>query len=88
MALIGRPTGETQRLIEDLWYRAQESPVGIEITSSNPKTLVNSLYRVRKSMDDPLLESFSITLSPADPSKVWVVRAVSKKDLYEREEES
>lgn len=56
------------------WYQALSSPLGIELTSSNPESTRAQLYAARKTAQDSDLEQISICLSPFDPTRLWLVK--------------
>lgn len=63
-----------------LWFTAQNSPCGIELTSSNPRIASARLNSIRRELDDPRLAGFVAKPSPLDPAnKLWIMRTVSRK---------
>jgi hypothetical protein len=57
-----------------LWYRALHSPLGVEIITSDPEKVKAKLYRERADAKDLELDQISISESPFDPVKLWLVK--------------
>lgn len=56
------------------WYRALSSPIGIELTVSDPGQVKQKLYATRREAKDLDLDRVSICESPFDPNKLWLVK--------------
>lgn len=62
-------------LSPSIWYEALASEVGIIIQTDNPDLTRQRLYAMRKSLNDPDLESISIQTSPTNPGQdLWLVK--------------
>lgn len=60
------------------WYRALQSPLGIELNTSDPEALQRRLYTVRHEAKDKDLEEISVCVSPLDPTRLWLVKRKPK----------
>jgi hypothetical protein len=70
-----------------LWYQAQSSAVGIEISTNNPVSAITTLHQARKKLDDEKLWHFSVRRSPLEPeSKIWLIRTKSRNEVLGRPE--
>lgn len=56
------------------WYRALHSELGVELICSNVESFRAKLYTARREAKDPDLTAVSITISPMDRNKLWLVR--------------
>lgn len=56
------------------WYEALASEHGIEIATNDPERLRQRLYSERRKAADPMLENLSISISPLNPGKLWIVK--------------
>jgi hypothetical protein len=56
------------------WYRALQSPWGIELICSDPEALRQRLYAARREAQDSDLEGIALCVSPFDPTKLWLVK--------------
>ena len=65
---------EPKEPILNYWYRALSSPFGIEIICSDPEGTRAQLYAARREAKDTDLNNISITPSPFDPAKLWLVK--------------
>lgn len=61
-----------------LLFRALESPLGIEIKTSDLRLARQRFYAARKSA--PELEILQIRQSPHDPQTVWITKGAPKND--------
>lgn len=62
------------------WYRALQSPWGIELVCSDPDGLRQKLYAARREAKDTDLDTISLCISPFDPTKLWLVKRESKDE--------
>ena len=56
------------------WYQALHSACGIEIACSEADSVKSILYVARKDAHDLDLEQIKVTVSPFDPTKLWLVK--------------
>jgi len=54
------------------WYQALASPLGIEVVCSNTEAIRARLYEARREAKDTDLDQISISLSPFDPTRLWL----------------
>ena len=58
----------------EIWYQALNSPIGIELQTSDLSLVRNKLYNTRAKLQDEDLASVSICESPFDPTRLWLVK--------------
>lgn len=68
------PTSTMKEPILNYWYRALHSELGVELICSNVESFRAKLYYARKEAKDPDLSQISVTISPFDRNKLWLVR--------------
>ena len=56
------------------WYQALSSPFGVEIACTDAATIQAHLYRARQEARDTDLTQIKVTVSPFDPTRVWLVK--------------
>jgi hypothetical protein len=58
-------------------YNALTAEHGIVLQAEGDgEALRQALYRERKAANDPALDALSVSISPTDPSQVWVYKKV------------
>lgn len=67
-------TKEFKEPLISYWYRALNSPCGIELDVSDVIFARTKLYKVRSDAKDLDLEIISVCESPFDPMKLWMVK--------------
>jgi len=58
----------------NFWYRALHSERGIELVCASAESTRAKLYAARREAKDPDLDLISLTISPFDPHKLWLIR--------------
>jgi hypothetical protein len=58
----------------NFWYRALSTAHGVELACSNAESARARLYQVKKTIQDLDLSEISITISPFDPARLWLVK--------------
>ena len=54
------------------WYQALATPLGIEVVCSDAEGIRKKLYDARREAKDTDLDQISISLSPFDPTRLWL----------------
>jgi hypothetical protein len=63
----------------DLWYRALHAKIGVEVSCRDPDAVRSRLYKVRRDCQDADLAQISISLSPFDADKLWLMKRKDAK---------
>jgi hypothetical protein len=58
----------------NFWYRALGTAYGIELACSDADSARTRLYSIRKSIQDFDLANISTTISPFDPTRLWLIK--------------
>lgn len=61
------------------WYAALHSSLGIKLTTTDPKRLIQQLYIARRKALDPDLQGISVIISPGNPNELWLVKNGKKE---------
>jgi len=65
----------------EFWYQAASSPLGVELTVSDPEKVKQLLYRARASSTDPSLHEYTIKTAPLNPGgALWIVKRKQADD--------
>lgn len=71
---------EIKEPILNHWYRALHSERGVEVLCSDVESVRARLYAARKEARDPDLDQISISVSPIDDGKLWLVKKNPTKE--------
>jgi hypothetical protein len=69
---------EPREPLLNYWYQALAAAHGIELACSEAESVRAALYVARREAQDVDLAQIKVTISPFDPTKIWLVKKESQ----------